>query len=137
MIQPLTIDESLGAEFHSLGLEFLVDFLQGVVSRHPDNLATLSELAQLLTELGRHEEGLVVDERLVRALPESSIVRYNLACSLALMGRPLEALDALERATSLGYDDPEHLVADEDLVCLRKELRFQRLVKRLIEQQAG
>lgn len=135
MILPLTIDEPLGAELHTLGLGFLAEFFQGVVQRHPDNLEALSELAQVLTSLGRHAEGLLIDERLVRALPDSAIVRYNFACSLALTGRPLEALDALERAISLGYDDPEHLVADEDLVGLRKELRFQRLVKRLVEQQ--
>jgi Flp pilus assembly protein TadD len=131
MITPITIDAPLGAELERLGLEFLADFYGGLVGRHPENLEALSELAQVFTTLGRHTEGLAIDEELARALPESPIVRYNLACSLCLVGRSLEALDALERAVSLGYDDAEHLTLDEDLLALHKEVRFKRLLKKL------
>ena len=131
MISPITIDAPLGAELERLGIEFLADFFGGIVARHPGNLEALSELAQAFTLLGRHEEGLAVDEQLVRALPDSPIVRYNLACSLCLVGRGLEALDALERAVSLGYADVEHLLLDQDLASLHKEVRFQRVLKRL------
>ncbi len=136
MASPITIDAPLSAELHSLGLEFLADFFKGVVDRQPDNLEALSELAQVLTTLGRHAEGLVIDESLARAIPDSPIVRYNLACSLCLTGRALEALDELERAVFLGYNDHKHLLADEDLACLRKELRFKRIVERLDSSEA-
>lgn len=131
MISEITIDAPLGAELEQLGLEFYAEFWGGLVRRHPENLEALSELAQVYTMLGRHEEGLAIDERLVRALPDSHLVRYNLACSLALVGRSLEALDALERAVALGYDDLDHMLIDEDLMGLHSEVRFQRLVKRL------
>ena len=59
------------------------------------------------------------------------MVRYNLACSLCLNGRLLEALDTLEEAAQLGYDDAAHMLLDEDLAALRKEQRFQRLAHRI------
>jgi len=131
MISPLTIDAPLSADLEQLGLEFFAEFYGGLVRRHPGNLEALSELAQVFTMLGRNNEGLAIDEQLVRALPESPLVRYNLACSLSLVGRSLEALDALERSIALGYDDIEHMLVDEDLLSLHKEVRFQRLLKRL------
>ena len=113
------------------GMEFLADFLGRAVTRHPDNFAALSELADLLTRLGRLEEGLEADERLVRLAPTDPTVHYNLACSLALLGRTAAALDALERAISLGYRDPEHMQGDADLASVRSEPRFQTLLASL------
>jgi len=121
----------LAGELERIGLEFQADFFAGVVERFPENLEALGELALHLTLLGRVEEGLAIDERLVRAAPEDPMVRYNLACSLCLNGRLLEALDTLEEAAQLGYDDAAHMLLDEDLAALRKEQRFQRLAHRI------
>lgn len=131
MVTPLNLSKPLKAELDRLGTEFLADFFGGIVARHPGDLEALSELAQVYTVLGRHQEGLAIDEELVRALPESSIVQYNFACSLCLVGRSIEALDALERSVALGYDDAEHLEQDEDLAPLRQEMRFQRVLEKL------
>ena len=69
-----------------------------------------------------------VDRRLVALLPDDPSVRYNLACSLALTGAREAALDALGEAIQRGYDDPEHLSADDDLASLRDEPRFVALL---------
>jgi len=114
-----------------LGEEFLAEFLGRAAECHPENVEVLVELATLLTRLGRHREGLAIDERLVRLLPEDPTVRYNLACSLALLGQAEPALDALEHAHVLGYGDLEHLLEDEDLRSLRQHPRFAALVERL------
>ncbi len=113
------------------GLQFLADFLEVEARRNPRNIEALAELGHALTRLGRHEEGLAVDHRLVQLAPENSTVHYNLACSLSLLGRPNEAIQALERAVELGYDDAEHLLRDEDLASLRGESRFNDVVRRL------
>jgi tetratricopeptide (TPR) repeat protein len=113
------------------GQEFLADFFSREAARHPDNLEALAELAHVLTRLGRLEEGLAVDEQLARLAPENPTVHYNLACSLALLGEPGRALEELERAVTLGYDDLPHLLDDPDLVTLRAEPRFRELVTRL------
>lgn len=119
-----------------LGNEFLARFLEVDLARHPDNLDALAELGHAYTRLGRLEEGLAVDERLVRLTPENPAAHYNMACSLALLERPVEALDALERAVERGYDDAPFLLADDDLASLRAQARFRALVARL-EARAG
>jgi Flp pilus assembly protein TadD len=131
MASTFQMDAGLEERLSRLGTEFLADFYSRESRRHPENLEALSELAHLLTILGRLEEGLAADRKLVKAMPDSDLVHYNYACSLALAGLPVEAMDAIETAIELGYDDPDHLAADDDFESIRKEPRFQRLLKRL------
>ena len=131
MAEQLPLPPALEERLDRLGLEFVVELLRRSAARHPDNLETLSELATLLTRLGRHAEGLEADLRLVRMAPADATVRYNLACSLALTGQKDQALDALERAVELGYGDAKHLLDDADLSSLRGEARFHALIERL------
>lgn len=127
----MRLSERASSRLDRCGLEFMAEFLSVEARRNPANVESLAELGHALTRLGRHEEGLAVDQRLVRLAPDNSTVHYNLACSLALLERTDEALDALERAVELGYDDAEHLVQDQDLAALRGEPRFEELVRRL------
>jgi len=127
----LGVDRRLRAELDRLGEEFLADFLGREVERHPWNAPALADLAHVLTRLGRLEEGLAIDLRLVRLEPDNPTVHYNLACSLALLGRTDESLDALEASVAFGYDDAEHLIADDDLASLREDERFVSLMRKL------
>jgi len=128
---PLGIDRRLRERLETVGQEFLARILRQETEIHPENLEALAGLAHCLTALGRLEEGLRVDQRLVALAPDDPNVHYNLACSLALLGRKGEALDALEAAAALGYDDGEHLLGDSDLAALRDEPRFRALARRL------
>lgn len=119
-------------ELQHIGDEFLVAVLREETDRR-DNLAAMFELGAVLTRLGRHQEGLEIDRRLVSLEPEEPILRYNLACSLALVGQPEESLDELSRAVDLGYDDLKHMVADRDLETLRGLERYDELVRRIKE----
>lgn len=123
------------ARLEQMGLEFLADMLARSLARHPDDFDRLAELATTLTRLGRLEEGLAADQRLVRLAPQDPTVHYNLACSLTLLGRLEAALEVLERAVELGYDDLPHLRADEDLTALRGTPRFTALLERLARGQ--
>lgn len=125
----------LSATFEALGLEFLMGILEVEVSRHPENLAALCDLGHLYTRSKAYEKGLAVDRELVRRRPDDSTSHYNLACSLALLGESTQALDALERAVELGYDDAEHLLADEDLASLRGTGRFRAVLSSLDPSQ--
>lgn len=115
----------------ALGLDFLCEFLEVEVERHPENLAALGELGELYTKTARYEKGLEVDRKLVALRPADPTTHYNLACSLALLGAAEEALDALDRAVALGYADLEHLLADEDLLSLRETVRFRAIAQAL------
>ena len=95
----------------------------------------LAELGELYTRAGEYEKGLALDRRLIELAPESPIVHYNLACSLALLDQPDGAFEALEKAVQLGYRDLAHLRRDPDLASLRTDPRFVELVKRLSKLQ--
>lgn len=108
-----------------------MDFLERARRRQPLNSEVLAELGSAYTKLGRFQDGLAVDRRLVELAPDNATAHYNLACSLALCGALVDALDALDVAVERGYADAQHLQADEDLKALRDEPRFRELVRRL------
>jgi Flp pilus assembly protein TadD len=130
----LVLPPDLARALDRIGLEFLADVLEVEVERRPANDAAWVDLGHVLTRLGRNARALEVDLELVRRNPDDETVHYNLACSLALVGRIDDALAALGRACDLGYDDAEHAETDEDLTVLRNDERFRALLARLRSQ---
>ena len=130
-------DADLDRRLERMGLEFLVDFHEIALRHRPDDPELLSELGQNYTRLGRYEEGLAVDRRLVELVPDNPTVHYNLGCSLALSGAVQPALDALELAVELGYADAGFMLEDEDLATLRQEPRFAALVETMRAAEGG
>lgn len=129
MDDPLPISVRMRERLTAVGLEFEAAFYGAATHRQPENLDALIELGHVYTRMQRYGDGLQVDEELARLMPKNATVQYNLACSLALVGRIDPALDALERAVSLGYDDPDHLLEDEDIRALWNEPRLRELVR--------
>ena len=118
-----------------LGREFQADFLGRKAEHAPESVEILVPLARILTDLGRIEEGLAIDERLVALIPRNPIVHYNLACSRALLGRKRDALDSLRTAVLLGYDDVEYLRQDDDLASLHTDPGFLALIEEIALRQ--
>jgi tetratricopeptide (TPR) repeat protein len=52
---------------------------------------------------------------------------YGIACGSALLGEKKNALDWLEKAIKMGWNDIVHLEKDSDLDSLRKEDRYKKL----------
>ena len=104
-----------------------LNFFEQLVKKNPDFVDALILLAEEYTKRGLYEKGLLIDKRLARLKKKDPIVRYNLACSYALVGQKEKALVALERAVKLGYRDFEHLEKDSDLKILRDDPRFKSL----------
>ncbi len=119
------------AQREALDRAFEIGFFEAVLRTEPDHLEALAALGHLYTEAGRYRAGLEVDRRLVKLLPHDPIVRYNLACSLALIGEREAAIAELERAVALGYDEAEHMERDPDLTNLRELAAFQSLLERV------
>ena len=113
------------------GSEFLASIYSEEVRRRPENIDALSELGHVCTKLGRYDDGLEVDLRIVAIAPEDPTARYNLACSQALCGRPSAAVDSLRTAVVLGYDDLKFMAEDEDLSVLRDHPGFVELLEEL------
>jgi len=109
-------------ERDDLNLE--ITFLQGLRRRMPDDVEVLRLLGDDYTRIGRLHDGLEVDLQLIRLLPDDAVVRYNLACSLALLGRLKEAARGLRKAVELGYSDWDWMTKDPDLEDLRNSGEF-------------
>jgi tetratricopeptide (TPR) repeat protein len=106
-----------------------LEFLENIARRLPEDIGVLRALADLYTKTGDYAEGLRIDERLSHLCSEDALVWYNLGCSLALVERTEDALDALSRALELGYDDYEWMKKDSDLTALRGDPRFESMLE--------
>lgn len=124
----LKADDAAATE--RLGEEFLAAIYGTAARRNPDNVSVLLELGHVYTRLGRYQDGLEVDHKLVEHAPDDPTVRYNLACSQALLGLHDAALGTLEVAMELGYGDIDFLEKDDDLASLRGDPRFEALLRR-------
>ena len=118
------------------GLRFQIAILEEARLAAPDDTETLRFLAHAYIGVGRLEDGLAADRRLVKLLPTDPRVRYNLACSCALTERVDEALEVLNEACALGFDDLALLRRDRDLDGVRGDPRY-RQIEHTLAQQLG
>ncbi len=111
--------------------EFEMKFFESVLRRSPDYTEVIEILGGLYTKHGRIADGLKMDRKLVRYLPENATAHYNLACSLALSKRRRDALKSLQRAIELGYRDLDWLMKDPDLDLLKEDPEFASIVSQI------
>jgi len=114
---------------------FDIAFYESILRRDPSYVDVIELLGGLYTKAGRIADGLKMDRKLVRLLPENATAHYNLACSLALCKRPSDALRALARAVTLGYDDAGWMEEDPDLEPLRDHAEFAVLLSAVREAE--
>jgi tetratricopeptide (TPR) repeat protein len=109
------------------GLRFQIGICEEVLRADPADADALRFLAHANFAVGRQADGLAIDRRLTELLPRDPRVRYNLACSCALLGRKEEALQRLREAHELGFDDLGLLRRDPDLDSLREDPRYREI----------
>lgn len=144
---PFLNPESLEAESRAEGLarrekesntDFQIRFFSRILKRSPDYVDVLRCQGELLSSKKRRAEALAVDRRLARLCPDDCVIRYNLACSLAMNNRRDEAIQELRQAFLNGYVDIEHLDRDADLDCLREMPDYLAMLREFgIEQKSG
>lgn len=110
-------------------LNFEIDFFEQLLKKKPDFIQALTALGNAYTQRGDYKKGLEIDLHLSRLRQDDSTVHYNLACSYSLLGELDMAFSTLKKAIDLGYDDFEHLRRDPDLENLKKDERFQHILK--------
>lgn len=99
--------------------------------------AQLETDAYALAMDGDYESALPLFEEMARRQPESFVPPYNVASSLAQLGRNDEAFEALGRALELGFDDLAHLRHDPDLEPIRQDDRFAQIIETWPQRMAG
>ncbi len=109
-------------------IEFDTEFFVRMLGRSPNSVDALRIVGELLSHRGQHKAALAIDKRLAQLCPEDCVVHYNLACSLALLGREGAAVSELKRAFRYGYTDLEYMERDPDLASVRKSSAYQSLV---------
>jgi len=126
---PETAGSSLERLAQQSQLDFELDFYAGVLRRYSAFVDALRAHGNNLTSKGRYAEGLDVDQQLIALRPNDPLGYYNLACSLALLKRPDQALKTLRRAVELGYRDFRYMRDDDDLESIRQDPRFRQLLR--------
>ncbi len=115
-------------------LRFQIGICEEILRQVPTDTEAMRFLAHAYFAVGQPEQGLATDRRLLELLPRDPRVRYNLACSCALLGRADEAIERLEEACELGFDDLNLLRRDRDLDALRPDPRFQEIERQLAQR---
>ena len=113
---------------------FEMRFFESVLKRDPDYTDVVEILGGLYTKHGRIADGLRMDRKLVKLLPQNATAHYNLACSLALSKRKADALRSLHQAVQLGYTDFDWMQQDPDLDGLKEHPAFSALLQQLKPQ---
>jgi tetratricopeptide (TPR) repeat protein len=108
-----------------------IAFYEDVLKRQPDYVEVLHQLGSLYTSNEMYAEGLKIDQRLATLRKNDPIVRYNLACSYALLRQTDKAFKALNEAVALGYSDADHMDDDKDLDSVRSDPRYTEAAARM------
>lgn len=106
-----------------------LEFLQRVARRLPEDTEVMRALGDLYTRTGAYADGLKMDEQLSKLCSDDPLVWYNFGCSLALSHRTDEAIEALNKAVELGYDDYDWMKKDSDLDSLHGDPRFESILE--------
>lgn len=114
--------------------QFEISFYEAVHRRCPQYVEVIELLGGLYTKTGRVADGLRMDRKLVKLQPTNATAHYNLACSLALSRRRMDALASLRTAVSLGYKDFDWMEQDPDLESLKADPVFQGILRELKPQ---
>mgnify|MGYP001423376207 CR=1 FL=1 len=106
--------------------------LSAIRSRAPADVRS----GELYSGIVPHAEGVEEPVRRVMRvlddLPENPVVRYNLACALALNGQPQEAFYHLVVLYEAGWTDLVRHIRDPDLASLRELPRYAELQDALL-----
>ena len=112
-----------------------LDRIEAAIAEHPDNADALSFGSALLARLGNLDRAAAWAERATVIATEPSVVHYNIAIALALLGRQDEAMDRLEFA----FQSPPEwqcrlflwMQRDQDVDPMRDLPRFHTLMARV------
>ncbi len=95
---------------------------------HPDDVRAVSLGSGALYVLGDHARALEWNDRALSMDPEQVPILYNAACTYAMLGQKIKALDCLEKAFRQGFGHVEWMAHDPELASVRDHPRFKALI---------
>jgi adenylate cyclase len=98
---------------------------------NPDDSRALYIGATTLFDLGERDKGLEWAEKALRTDPDNPYNLYGIACFYSRFGKVDEAIDCFEKSLTAGFAHKEWIEKDSDFDAIRKDPRFQALLKRL------
>ncbi len=114
-----------------LQANFEMGLYEAITQVEPENVEVLMILGDLYSRNGELDKGLKIDQKLVEIQPKEPLYYYNLACTHSLLGHIDPAFQALFRAVQLGYNKLEQMIEDPDLANLKKDGRYETLLREL------
>jgi hypothetical protein len=109
-------------------IAFQISFYESVFKKDKSNVKVIEILGHLYTITGRVADGLGMDQCLSKLKPNDATTFYNLACSYALSDLCDEAIEAIDKAIQLGYNDFKWMNKDPDLDNIREDPEFIQLL---------
>ncbi|HUU10678.1 MAG TPA: hypothetical protein VM431_09085 [Phycisphaerae bacterium] len=122
------LPEQVLARFRDSQEAYDIRLLEDLLAHVGESPDILTHLGYLYTQVRRHRDALLIDQRLVALRPRDPVAFYNLACSHALLGQVKRGFDTLRRAIALGYREFDHMQGDEDLANLRRDPQWAELL---------
>jgi non-specific serine/threonine protein kinase len=110
--------------------ERLIVVLRQQLEQVPEDVRARILMAGNLAGVGEIEESERHLQMAIALRPNDTNVLYNAACTYGILNKKQEALDSLKKAIECGYGNLEWIKRDPDLLLLRDEPEFQKLVSR-------
>ena len=110
--------------------ERLIVVLRQQLEQVPEDVRARILIAGNLAGIGEIEESERHLQMAIALRPNDTNVLYNAACTYGILKKKQEALDSLKKAIECGYGNLELIKRDPDLLLLRDEPEFQKLVSR-------
>ncbi|HZV80594.1 MAG TPA: tetratricopeptide repeat protein [Geobacteraceae bacterium] len=96
----------------------------------PGMVSALSALGNVYLATGRPELAMKQYEAVLHAGKPSAELAYSMACAAALMGNRRVALERLDEALRLGYNNPDLIVQNPELDVIKGDKEFIGLMQR-------
>lgn len=114
-------------------LQTLLKEAKAALDARPENVQALNRLAEIHRHKKEYETTLSYFRKAGKIQPKNFVVDYNIACTLAVMGKKKEALDALQVAVDKGYTHRRWMEKDGDLRSIRDDERFKAILEGMKE----
>jgi len=96
-----------------------------------ESIPSLTQQGRYAYELQQYDEALRFFLRALEKGDETPTTAFNAARSFSLLGQKNDALNYLQRAASLGYDNLERLNTDRSLLQLQGDARWSGIVTKV------